>query len=145
MQNFWFTHKLSALFIAICLLLTACGSFQFPGVYQVRIEQGNVITQEMIDDLKPGMTKEQVEFVMGSALIKDTFNKDRWDYIYSIKRGDRIFKNERLTIYFENETLAYFTGDFVPTEAKPRSEQEGSEVNEELEIKSKDDLIDGDF
>lgn len=130
--------------ILISLLLTACGSVQFPGVYQVRIEQGNVITQEMIDDLKPGMTKEQVEFVMGSALVKDTFNKDRWDYIYTIKRGDRVFKNERLTIYFENDTLAYFTGDFVPSSANPDNTTE-PEIDKELEIKNKDDLIDGDF
>ena len=103
--------------ILIASALSACSTLQFPGVYKVTIEQGNVITQEMVDQLKPGMSREQVEYIMGSALIKDSFNEQRWDYVYSIQKGDKARKQSRLTIFFEGDKLKYFTGDFVPSTA----------------------------
>ena len=90
---------------------------QFPGVYKIKVDQGNVITQEMVDQLKPGMTTDQVEYIMGSPLIKDSFNPERWDYLYSIERGDDTREQHRITIFFKNEQLDYFTGDFTPTAA----------------------------
>lgn len=108
------------LIVAISLI-SACSSLQFPGVYKIRIEQGNVIKQEMVDQLKPGMSKEQVEFIMGSALLKDTFNSDRWDYIYTAQRGDVLNVKSRMTIYFKDDKLSHFTGDYVPSENKESS------------------------
>jgi outer membrane protein assembly factor BamE len=62
-----------------CLLvsLAACSSLEFPGVYRLPIDQGNVITQEMVDKLKIGMTRSQVEYVMGTPLVRDTFSPKR--------------------------------------------------------------------
>lgn len=97
--------------------LTGCSTLQFPGVYKIDVEQGNVITQEMIDQLKPGMSVEQVEYIMGSPLIKDTFNPNRWDYLYSISKAGNPQEQHRLSIFFKNEKLEYFTGDFVPSES----------------------------
>ena len=77
-----------AVFLLGSLLLVGCSTLQFPGVYKIPIEQGNVITQDMVDQLKPGMSREQVEFIMGSPLIRDSFNAERWDYLYSIQRGN---------------------------------------------------------
>lgn len=113
------------------LLLSACSSLEFPGVYKLTIEQGNIVTQEMVDQLKPGMSREQVEFIMGSPLIKDSFNRDRWDYLYSIERGDEPREQHRLSIFFEYDRLKSFTGDFVPSsatgdEASPATESEAS-------------------
>lgn len=103
-------------------LMTGCSTLRFPGVYKLTIEQGNVITQEMIDQLKPGMSREQVEFVMGSPLIKDTFNDDRWDYLYRLKAGDEPAELYRMTVFFEADRLTHFTGDFRPsTAANPGS------------------------
>lgn len=114
----------------ICLIsggiLTGCSSLQFPGVYKIAVEQGNVITQEMVDQLKPGMSRDQVEYIMGSALIKDSFNADRWDYVYSIQKGNEPRTQSRLTIFFEGDKLKYFTGDFVPTQASPESAKANS-------------------
>jgi outer membrane protein assembly factor BamE len=107
---------LTALFLGI----SACGSvtsLDFPGVYKIGIPQGNIITQEMVDQLRPGMTKRQVIFVMGTPLVRDPFHQDRWDYIYSFQPGGGERGQERLTVFFENELLVRFTGDFVPTEA----------------------------
>lgn len=99
-------------------LLSACSipRLQFPGVYKIDIQQGNIITQEMIDQLRPGMTKRQVIFVMGTPLVRDPFHQDRWDYIYSYQPGGGIRGQERVTMYFEDDMLTHFTGDFKPTE-----------------------------
>ncbi|WP_101759810.1 outer membrane protein assembly factor BamE [Oceanicoccus sp. KOV_DT_Chl] len=104
-------------FILILTLaaLSACSTLQFPGVYKIAIEQGNVVNQEMIDQLKPGMSKDQVEYIMGSPLVKDTFNVDRWDYVYYIKRGNDTREQYRMAIFFKDGNLNYFTGDFLPS------------------------------
>lgn len=108
--------RICALIGAISIL-SACSSipiFQFPGVYKIDIEQGNIITQEMVDQLRPGMTKRQVTFVMGSPLLRDPFNQDRWDYVYSFQPGGGERGQERLTVLFENDVLVGITGDFKP-------------------------------
>lgn len=106
--------------IALCLLatLSACGlpRLHFPGVYKIDIQQGNIITQEMVDQLRPGMTKRQVIFVMGTPLVRDPFDQDRWDYVYSYQPGGGVRGQERITMFFENDMLTHFTGDFKPTE-----------------------------
>lgn len=103
------------LVILITGQLNGCSGLQFPGVYKIPIEQGNVITQEMVDQLKPGMSREQVEYIMGSPLIKDTFNQARWDYVYSIQRGKQPREQYRMSIFFKHDQLSHFTGDFVPS------------------------------
>ncbi len=102
----------------------ACSSLgdKLPGVtsivtpYKIDIQQGNIITQEMVDQLRPGMTKRQVTFVMGTPLVRDPFNQDRWDYVYSYQPGGGVRGQERITMYFENDLLVNFTGDFRPGE-----------------------------
>lgn len=75
---------LNSLALAGLLALAGCS---FPGVYKIDIQQGNVVTQDMIDQLRPGMTRRQVRFIMGNPLIQDTFNTNRWDYLYSLQPG----------------------------------------------------------
>ena len=95
--------------------LAGCSYFQFPGVYKISVQQGNIITQKMIDQVKPGMTKRQVRFIMGTPLIADTFNQNRWDYNYSlIKPGDKTIK-EKVTLFFKDDKLTHFTGDYRPS------------------------------
>ncbi len=103
------------------LLLTALagcsnnlGSLDFPGVYKISITQGNVLLQNMVDQLRPGMTKNQVIFVMGTPLVRDPFHQDRWDYVYNFQPGGGARTQERITILFVDDQLATVTGDFVP-------------------------------
>jgi outer membrane protein assembly factor BamE len=105
------------LLAASLLFLGACetGPLQFPGVYKIAIPQGNVITQDMVDLLRPGMTKRQVSFVMGTPLIRDPFHQDRWDFIYSFQPGGGERGQERITVFFADDALISFTGDFVPS------------------------------
>ena len=111
------------LMITSAIFTTGCESLRFPGVYKINVQQGNIITQEMVDQLKPGMTQRQVRFIMGNPLIQDTFNPDRWDYVYTMIPAKGEPTKERLTIFFEGDTLAYMTGDYRPGgSAEPETE-----------------------
>lgn len=98
-------------------VLAGCSYFQFPGVHKVEIQQGNIITQDMIDQLQPGMTRSQVRYIMGTPLIADTFNQDRWDYFYSVKKSGEREKREQVTLIFQGDNLVGIQGDFSPSGA----------------------------
>lgn len=88
------------------LLLASCA------VYKIDIQQGNVVTQEMLDNLTVGMAAQKVRFIMGSPLITDTFHNRRWDYVYSEKLGRNERKQRRITLVFdEYDMLAGVVGD----------------------------------
>lgn len=104
--------------IALITGLSACSSLasmDFPGVYKIGIPQGNIITQEMVDQLRPGMTKRQVIFVMGTPLVRDPYHQDRWDYIYSYQPGGGVRGQEKISVVFIDDELASLSGDFMPT------------------------------
>ena len=97
------------------LLLPACLALLVPGclsVYKVEVQQGNVVTQEMIGKLKPGMTRSQVRFVLGTPLVTGAFHPDRWDYYYYLRRSnENTGEAQRLTVIFKNDTLVSVQGD----------------------------------
>lgn len=104
------------LILSILLLATSCSTFQFPGVYRITIQQGNVISQAMIDKLKPGMTESQVRFILGNPVIDDQLDRESWEYIYTIQiSGGKIFRR-MLILHFIESRLSYFEGDFLPTD-----------------------------
>jgi outer membrane protein assembly factor BamE len=78
------------------------------------VAQGNEVTQEMVDQLRPGMTQSQVRYVMGTPLLTDTFNQNRWDYIYQMVEEDERTDKRRVTLYFENNRLVRLEGDLQP-------------------------------
>lgn len=91
----------------IALLLSGCLS-----VYKVEVQQGNVVTQEMVEKLKPGMTRSQVRFVLGTPLVTDAFHPNRWDYYYYLRRSNEDSgETRRLTVIFKNDTLVSVQGD----------------------------------
>ncbi|BBB28409.1 outer membrane protein assembly factor BamE [Neptunomonas japonica] len=96
-------------------LLSGCSGF--PGVYKIDIPQGNIITQEMVDQLKPGMNHKQVRYVLGTPLVVDTFNGERWDYIYTFKKGGETRTQEHLSLFFTNGQLTNLSGDYKPSAA----------------------------
>lgn len=112
------------------LFLSGCAKDKIPGVYRINIQQGNDITQDMISQLKPGMTKNQVAYVMGTPLIIDTFHPNRWDYIYSFHPGNGAREQRRITVYFKGETLDYLSGDtrIVAREEMPQTVKVDSNV-----------------
>ena len=103
---------LTSLSLTGLLALAGCS---FPGVYKIDIQQGNVVTQDMIDQLRPGMTRKQVRFIMGNPLLTDTFHANRWDYLYSIQPGGGQRLQERVSVNFgDNDQLVGLSGDFMP-------------------------------
>jgi outer membrane protein assembly factor BamE len=104
-------------FLANSLLLSGCANWEFPWVYRLQIDQGNIITQDKVNQLKPGMTREQVKFVMGSPLLTDSFHSDRWDYIYTLRDTDGNTSEQRLTVIFADDRLSRLSGTFMPQRA----------------------------
>ena len=103
------------IFISLCLLC-ACsrsydGGFNAPLLHKIDIQQGNVVDQEMLDQLKPGMDKKQVKFIMGTPVLIDPFHNERWEYIYSFQEGGSVREQRHITLHFENDKLAYISGD----------------------------------
>lgn len=104
--------------LTAALLLSACSSLEFPGVYKLTIQQGNIVSQEMVDRLKPGMTRSQVQFVLGNPVLADSFERDRWNYVYTIDIPGQAIIERELIIVFEDDRLLRFEGDYTPSENK---------------------------
>jgi outer membrane protein assembly factor BamE len=106
------------------LVLAACASKDVPvpqviQPYRMVIQQGNFISQEMVAQLKPGMTKEQVRFVLGTPLVTDIFHSDRWDYVYYRELAAGAREQRNLSVIFEGGKLTRVIGDLLPSEAPP--------------------------
>lgn len=103
------------LFILAALLCVSCGT-QLPSIkpFKLDIQQGNVVTSKMLLQLRPGMTKSQVRFIMGSPLVQDSFHGNRWDYVYQMHENGKLVEQRRVILDFENELLKSVRGDVVP-------------------------------
>ena len=113
----------AALVLALCV--TACGVTEripkldeIPLTHRIDIQQGNVITQEMLAQLRPGMDKKQVRFIMGTPMVQDTFHAERWDYLYTFKEGRSQPERRLITLYFDEDKLAHVAGDIVAAEGR---------------------------
>ncbi len=115
------TRVFLTLTILSITLLNGCSYFKYPDIHKVVVQQGNVITQKMVDQLRPGMTRSQVRYIFGTPLLTDTFNQDRWDYYYSLQRPGQKESTKRITIYFKDDQMSHFEGDLKQSKAKPAS------------------------
>ncbi|MCS7100709.1 MAG: outer membrane protein assembly factor BamE [Burkholderiaceae bacterium] len=85
--------------------------------YRPDVQQGNVVTQEMVEQLQEGMTRDQVRFLLGTPLLTSIFHRDRWDYVYYLQRGKGSERQmRRLTVHFENDRLRRVESDPMPPE-----------------------------
>jgi outer membrane protein assembly factor BamE len=82
--------------------------------YRIDIQQGNVVTQEMVAKLKPGMSRSQVRFALGSPLIVDPFRTDRWDYVYTYQRQGKDIETRRLIVVFQDDKMLRIEGEALP-------------------------------
>jgi outer membrane protein assembly factor BamE len=86
------------------LLIAASGS---ACVYRMDVQQGNLLDGEQVDQLEVGMTRSQVRFLLGTPMVVDSFNPDRWDYVYSLRRGhSRKLTKQHLVVWFEGDKVA---------------------------------------
>ena len=86
--------------IGSCLWLASCS------IHSVDVQQGNIIKPDMISRLQIGMSKKQVEFVMGKPVLVDLFHQDRWDYVYIADNSRRDTARQHIILYFQNDALA---------------------------------------
>ncbi|MEX0732944.1 MAG: outer membrane protein assembly factor BamE [Aquisalimonadaceae bacterium] len=102
------------LLCACCVSLIACSSSSVPFFYQVEIQQGNIITDDMITQLRPGMTKRQVQFVLGKPAIDDIFHENRWDYIHTRADGGGGAPDRLTAIFDDSGSLVDLQGNLAP-------------------------------
>ena len=103
-------------FLTTLAFLSACSTLavDVPLVYKIDIDQGNVINQDMINQLRPNMTKRQVIYVLGSPLLIDPFVSNRWDYIYSVQLGHDDRLQDRIALFFAGDNLVHVEGNLTP-------------------------------
>ena len=90
------------LVVASAVVLVSSGC-----VYRINIQQGNFLNQSAVDTVKEGTTRSQVRYLLGTPMVADSFNKERWDYIYYLKKGrSRHVDSRRVTVYFEGDKVA---------------------------------------
>ena len=120
------------LLILLSFFIAACGSYStnVPSIkpYKMDIQQGNVVTSKMMMQLRPGMTKSQVRFIMGTPLLVDSFHADRWDYFYQMRKDGRIIEQRRVILEFEGDSLAHVRGDVIPAGSDPSAPAEKSQT-----------------
>lgn len=106
------------LLVSGVLLLTACGSYSplnWLTPHTIGVQQGNYVTQDVVDKLQPGMTQAQVRFLLGTPLMADMFHSNRWDYVYTLRDGDTLTQSRRLTVYFDPQgKLEKVEGEAMP-------------------------------
>ncbi|KQZ65519.1 hypothetical protein ASD53_17940 [Lysobacter sp. Root559] len=123
------------LVLSIALVTSGCGI-----LYKQPIYQGNLLEKSAIDQLQAGMTKQQVQLLLGSPSIEDPFHHDRWDYTATQRTG-RLARTEKknLVLYFENDTLTRWDGDYFPEQdeqiAKAAPKQFGRNLAKEKDKK----------
>ena len=103
------------LVVSLSLLTAACG---FLTPYRMEIQQGNYVTQEMVAQLKPGLTRDQVRFVLGTPLVSDIFHEERWDYVFVRQRANsQEVERRRIAVFFEDGKLKRLDGDILAADA----------------------------
>jgi len=106
--------------IVFSLLLASCGGMAGPLTpYKMDIRQGNLVTAEMREKLKLGMSKQQVRYVLGTPMISDAFHGNRWDYVYQLERAGKVVDEQRLTLYFDGDILVSIDDGSKPAEPAP--------------------------
>lgn len=118
--------RIGALGVLVCAGLTACGSFNSASnqmariitPYKVEVVQGNFVSKEQVQALRPGMARAQVREILGSPLVTSVFHADRWDYVFTIRRQGIEAQSRKLTVFFKGDELEKFEGDTMPSETE---------------------------
>ncbi len=127
--------------LAGCASLPGSDYFSdFSWAYKVDVQQGMVVTQEMSAELRPGMTRDQVKFVVGTPLLTDPFNAQRWDYVFRFQPGRGTVEERRFSIYFVNDKLDHTAGDALPTEKEFVASRIALSAQQRRRAKGNDDL-----
>ena len=114
-----------ALALAACAAAAGCGTFdnatqRIAGVvtpYKVEVVQGNFVSKEQVEAIKPGMSRQQVRDILGTPLVTSVFHADRWDYVFTLKRQGVQAQERKLAVFFKGDVMERVVGDEMPSEA----------------------------
>jgi len=115
--------------LSIRLFILLLAAAVLPGcVYRMNIQQGNYLEARTVDQLQVGMTRSQVRYLLGTPMVPDAFDKDRWDYLYYFKKGRLKRPEERhLIVYFHEDKVDKFERNNIPAKA-PESPEQGPSI-----------------
>lgn len=113
-NTFFRTLRIGVIGGSLALALSACGGTNWGFPYRASIQQGNWITNEQVELLQPGMSREQVRFLLGTSTLQDIFRDDRWDYPYFSMPGYGEAQQRRFSVWFEGDSLVRWEGDPQP-------------------------------
>ncbi len=121
----WRPGAACALLLGTLLVLPGCSSLpDMPSIgslitpYKIDVQQGNVVTREQAQALKPGMARAQVRDILGSPLVTSVFHGDRWDYVFTFRRQGQPLQERKLTVFFKGEVMDRVEADELPSEAE---------------------------
>jgi len=119
----------SRVLLALAVLaLAACAPPAIIKPYRIDIQQGNYVSQDMVSQLRPGMTKDQVRYILGTPLITDVFHADRWDYVFYLQKAYGIREERKITVLFDKDgRLTRLEGDVVPAKSTPAKDEAQAE------------------
>src|SRR5690348_1878480 len=117
-----YMRGISTLLLSVCLL---AGCFLKP--HKIDVQQGNYLDEAAVAKLKPGMTRSQVRFLLGTPLIADPFHPERWDYMYLDRKKGKLKSEKRLTLYFDGDKLTRATTD-LPEQSAIESNKSAASV-----------------
>lgn len=113
----------SAIILTVSLGFATLSGCVFPGVYKLNVQQGNIVTQDMLDQLKTGMTERQVIYVMGNPVLRNPYAEQRWDYLYTLEERDEVTESYRISVFFNDQgTYSHYTGE-LPSEEIQEEDQ----------------------
>lgn len=107
--------------VLVAGVLSACSSVpRLVSEYKIDVQQGNVLTQEMVSQLRPGLSKDQVRFILGTPMLTDMFHADRWDYVYRLQKGSSgDVETRKFSTFFDADgKLLRVAGDVVAAKAE---------------------------
>ncbi len=114
--------KLSRLFQFFLIAVALAGCSSVPRIineYKIDVQQGNILTQDMVSQLKPGLTKDQVRFILGTPVLMDMFHGNRWDYVYRFQKGSTgdVEMRKFSTFFDASDRLVRVAGDVAAAQA----------------------------
>lgn len=106
--------------LVVASLGSGCGA-KLPSMkpFKMEVQQGNVVTSKMLLQLRPGMTRSQVRYIMGTPLVVDSFRDNRWDYFYELRKQGSVVEKRRVILDFDKDNLVAVRGDVIPSAENP--------------------------
>lgn len=131
-----------AAFLPLSLTLSGCEGTRLPPVFKINIQQGNIVTEDMLAKLEPGMTRTQVNYVLGSPVLQDPYHPERWNYVYTLKLGHAAdnqdqYREQFITVIFDGDGLySHYEGELY--EEKLNDQQEDIELEKRVKNRKRE-------